>query len=509
MAVTKIGHQNSAKHLKNAIDYICSPSKTGGGRWVGAHNCDCGRAYEDFLATKQYQSERRGRKDVLEGRQGYHIVISFSDRDQEKMTPEMAMQIVGEFVEKYIPDYESVFSVHTNTEHMHCHLIWNSIDMVEGKKYHYAPGDWARYIQPITNSICKKYNLDTICIDGQATTENLDYGTWKKKKSGLPIQSDYMRYDIDKAIEEVKSKDGTYDDFLNLLREYGYQLRGDNHTKTLTLSRPGEENGIPGEDGTRTHRLGTDYAVDAIKARISGQYDREMPDEMEPVSPIILSPAVKSCHMPDELIKFISTPVRFRPANIHMAYAIRVYRGRRAWAYTRTHTRKTASPRMWTDRGYSIRLNELAGDLSWLVRNRGQAGSLDQIRQLKAQYNVKEAELQAQRKKINQCKYRLISKRKKIADAISSGQKGPEALKELKEIDEQLQEISEELVHNRADTKEIKNEIQTAARIEKDYETRERLKQEKEPEERRREDGRNATDANNTDRNEPTAGFVI
>lgn len=52
-------------------------------------------------------------------------------------------------MEEYLDkSYEAVFVVHDNTAHVHSHIVFNSVSFVDGKKYRYEKGDWAKYIQP-------------------------------------------------------------------------------------------------------------------------------------------------------------------------------------------------------------------------------------------------------------------------------------------------------------------------------------------------------------------------
>ena len=67
-------------------------------------------------------------------RQGYHVIISFSP--EEKVTAEQAMYVLEHFAKDVLgDDYEAMYAVHTDREHMHGHLIWNSVSMTTGKKY--------------------------------------------------------------------------------------------------------------------------------------------------------------------------------------------------------------------------------------------------------------------------------------------------------------------------------------------------------------------------------------
>ena len=62
-----------------------------------------------------------------------------------------AFKITERFAKEYIgDDYEVIFSVHNNTKHKHGHIIFNSVNIKNGKKYRYEKGDWAKYIQPVS-----------------------------------------------------------------------------------------------------------------------------------------------------------------------------------------------------------------------------------------------------------------------------------------------------------------------------------------------------------------------
>ena len=73
------------------------------------------------------------------------------------MNPDTAFEITRRFVEEYLgKSYEAVYVVHDNTAHVHSHIVFNSVSFVDGKKYRYEKGDWAKYIQPITNNLCQE-----------------------------------------------------------------------------------------------------------------------------------------------------------------------------------------------------------------------------------------------------------------------------------------------------------------------------------------------------------------
>ena len=77
--------------------------------------------------------------------------------------PDSAIDFIKEFVNWYLADnYEAVYSVHNDTNHIHGHIIWNSVRFTDGYKYRYEKGDWERQIQPLVDEICEKHGLHTL-----------------------------------------------------------------------------------------------------------------------------------------------------------------------------------------------------------------------------------------------------------------------------------------------------------------------------------------------------------
>ena len=142
MAISKILHMKDsgnsfhARHLKRALDYVMNPEKTQGGRLVGAINCQADMAFEQMMDTKKQFGK-------IDKRQGYHIILSFKEDEVE---PDRAFEITQKFVAEYLGDtYEAVFVVHDNTDHVHSHIVFNSVSFVDGKKYRYTDN----YVNPL------------------------------------------------------------------------------------------------------------------------------------------------------------------------------------------------------------------------------------------------------------------------------------------------------------------------------------------------------------------------
>lgn len=180
MATTILMHMKESPgiphiHLKNAIDYILDVKhdgeKTDYGTFVGGNSgTDHREILNNFLDTKDLFGKR-------DGRQGYHFVVSFAPGETDKDT---AFSVVKAFCEEYLGDaYDYVFALHTDKGHLHGHIIFNSVNRLDGYKYHYKKGDWERYIQPVTDRVCMEYGLKPLTFEEKRV--GLSYAEWQKK----------------------------------------------------------------------------------------------------------------------------------------------------------------------------------------------------------------------------------------------------------------------------------------------------------------------------------------
>ncbi|MDE7251109.1 MAG: relaxase/mobilization nuclease domain-containing protein [Lachnospiraceae bacterium] len=199
-----------AMHLANAISYITDEEKTQCGALVGSHNCNVDSALQEMLATKR----KFGKMDK---RQGYHFIISFK---KQEVRPETAMEITQKFVEKYFSDdFQCLYATHDNTEHVHSHILFNSVSWHTGKKYRYEKGDWAKEIQPIVNELCKEYGLSI--QDIEIGTEEKPPKKWDKTKQGIFKWNRQIILDVEDSISFATG----YENFLKLIELKGYEIK--------------------------------------------------------------------------------------------------------------------------------------------------------------------------------------------------------------------------------------------------------------------------------------------
>lgn len=215
MAITKILNiketkgRNPATHLETALNYIQNPDKTEECVLVGSINCLPDTAFQQMVETKElYQKTGK--------RQGYHVIISFSP--EENVTADQAMYVLENFAKDVLgDDYEAVYAVHTDREHMHGHLIWNSVSITTGEKYNSPKGNWKNHLQPVTNKYCEELGL-TICpAEYSKNPVNMTRDEWQKEQE--------FKEFILRDAQFCALSAGSVEHFEFLMKELGYEFQ--------------------------------------------------------------------------------------------------------------------------------------------------------------------------------------------------------------------------------------------------------------------------------------------
>lgn len=199
-------------HLQNAIEYILNPEKLGEANLVGGINCLPGTAYEQMKSTKEFFGKTGGR-------QGYHMILALPPGEG---TPENMYNIACEFAEKaFHGEYETLIAVHTNKEHLHAHIIINSVNLVTGLKFQYHKGDWKHYYQPITNEICAKYGYEVMPAEYSKDPKNVPRPVWEREQSFKDLIKNDVYFCAYQAEDERH--------FCYLLSSLGYEVKQGKH----------------------------------------------------------------------------------------------------------------------------------------------------------------------------------------------------------------------------------------------------------------------------------------
>lgn len=120
----KTSRSRNAASLEEAVDYALNPQKTERDLFRSAIACVCETAFEDMRRVKQMWHKEGGV-------QGFHLVQSFAAGE---VTAELAHRIGLELAGQLLQGkYQAVVSTHLNTGHLHNHIVWNSVSLIDGK----------------------------------------------------------------------------------------------------------------------------------------------------------------------------------------------------------------------------------------------------------------------------------------------------------------------------------------------------------------------------------------
>lgn len=249
--------------LDRCVDYVLNREKTDLAAVLGyignedknvmdgavletALNCSLETAYQDMTATKQRWGKPGG---VL----GYHLIHSYAPGE---VTPRQAHELGVEFARRVLGDkYEAVISTHLDHEHLHCHILFNSVSFVDGGKYQNTFKDYFGDIRGTSNAVSQENGLSTIDPKGRGRP----YAEWEAEKSGNPT----IRGQVSKDIDFALARSFTSKSFWAELARMGYEIKRGPNVKHTAVKPPG------GRRFFRLDGLGENYTEEALQKRLA------------------------------------------------------------------------------------------------------------------------------------------------------------------------------------------------------------------------------------------------
>ena len=241
MAITKILARKG--RLDIGINYALNGDKTEE-RVLTAHlNCDPGRECRQMLDTKR----AAGVHGKMDGVQYYHIIQSFKPGE---ITPELALEVAKEFAQEHLAGYETVIGVHVDKEHIHAHLVFNSVNADTGEKYHSNAQSYYQQIRAISDRLCREHGLSVI-MEGESA-QAVSYIEWLRQSKGQPTFRSMLEADLRAAIEDAND----LGHFFMLMEHMGYEISHGNRLGFRLRGQPrfmypGRKNLLFTEDGIR------------------------------------------------------------------------------------------------------------------------------------------------------------------------------------------------------------------------------------------------------------------
>ena len=247
MAVTKILARRGG--LAQAIAYVVNGDKTEEQVLTATQGCSIGSACAEMQDAKI-------RWNKTDGVQLYHIIQSFRPGE---ITPGLALEIAQEFVREHLPGYQAVIGIHTDREHIHAHIVFNSVNQLTGEKYHSNARSYYQQIRSISDRLCREHGLSVI-VQGEPA-RSVSYIEWLRQTKGQPTFRSMLEADLRDAIRDAND----LGHFFLLMEHKGYEIH---HGGRLGFRLRGQERfQYPG-------RRDPLFTEDGIRAAIQGNLEQ-------------------------------------------------------------------------------------------------------------------------------------------------------------------------------------------------------------------------------------------
>lgn len=247
MAYVKVLPVSTADHLKHLIDYVSQESKTMGKDLIHCEECTLEFAYRDFFLVKKMAGKPGG---VL----AHQIIQSF---EPGEVSVKQAHQLGMELAKRAIPGYQYIVCTHTDRDHIHNHIVFNSVSYLTQRKYLGSKAS-LRVMQAISDDLCREYGLSVIRKGGRRGLDKTTYELARKGKSWKAA----LAADLDDILPGCNTKQ----EFIARLEALGYQVR---YERYITVRKEGEKKGIRLE--TLASQFGAEYTTENIERQLMGK----------------------------------------------------------------------------------------------------------------------------------------------------------------------------------------------------------------------------------------------
>lgn len=249
MAQTKIWPIKT--RLGKCIKYIMNPDKTQDGKLVTGVNVLV--PPNDWRCPTRQMNDTKQRFNKPGGRLAYHLEQSFKPGE---VTPEVAHQIgVALARELFGERHETVVATHVDKDHIHTHIILNSVSFVDGLKFHQPNEMYYNRIRAVSDRLCEQYGLSIIEEAKSQKYESYPAQHHTEPQSSPTVHS-LIYEDIDKAVDAAKDME----DFYRILTQMGYRVKRDGKYPAIAPE---------GHKFFRLYKFKAGYTEEDIRQRIA------------------------------------------------------------------------------------------------------------------------------------------------------------------------------------------------------------------------------------------------
>ena len=269
MAINKTINKRTNTHgaMRNCIEYVLRQDKTSELlTYVTGPYCRDEIKYD--LVYRTFLEEKK-MWDKDSGRMYAHNISSW--HKDEQITPEQALEFGKEFAENWFSGFQTLVAVHKDKDHIHCHLVTNSVSYEDGRKLHNTKKDLERMKQ-LTNQMCRERGL-TVAEKGKHFDESqIEKGeviAWSKDKYNLFRQQVKDSFVADCAMAVLKALENciSKEKFIEKMKQFGWNVNWTEKRKHITFQN---------QDGkkVRDSNLSKTFHLDISKEDLENEFDR-------------------------------------------------------------------------------------------------------------------------------------------------------------------------------------------------------------------------------------------
>ena len=269
MAINKTINKRTNTHgaMRNCIEYVLRQDKTSELlTYVTGPYCRDEIKYD--LVYRTFLEEKK-MWDKDSGRMYAHNIISW--HKDEQITPEQALEFGKEFAENWFSGFQTLVAVHKDKDHIHCHLVTNSVSYEDGRKLHNTRKD-LECMKQLTNQMCREREL-TVAEKGKhfdgSQIEKGEVIAWSKDKYNLFRQQVKDSFVADCAMAVLKALENciSKEKFIEKMKQFGWNVNWTEKRKHITFQN---------QDGkkVRDSNLSKTFHLDISKEDLENEFDR-------------------------------------------------------------------------------------------------------------------------------------------------------------------------------------------------------------------------------------------
>ena len=269
MAINKTINKRTNSHgaMRNCIEYVLRQDKTSEQlAYVTGPYChdeiNYDLVYRTFLEEKKMWDKDTGRMYA-------HNIISW--HKDEQITPDQALEFGKEFAENWFSGFQTLMAVHKDKDHIHCHLVTNSVSYEDGRKLHNTKKDLERMKQ-LTNQMCRERGLTVVEKGKHFDGSQIEKGeviAWSKDKYNLFRQQVKDSFVADCAMAILKALENciSKEKFIEKMKQFGWSVNWIEKRKHITFQN---------QDGkkVRDSNLSKTFHLDISKEGLENEFDR-------------------------------------------------------------------------------------------------------------------------------------------------------------------------------------------------------------------------------------------